>query len=137
MRPRLVDIFLGITCYHLQGHVRAYVTDSGQVEIDDLYLGVDTEGNRYVIPVEAKTAGEPLGVVQVVSLNSFAQENFPDLILRSIAIKSWTDDSIFFVRFNDSLDCDEIEVIEYRRYRLIREEQLAGGSSLDSGKIDE
>jgi hypothetical protein len=120
---RLVDIFLGITTYHLQGHVRAYIKDSGQVEIDDLYLGVDTDGNQYVIPIEAKTADEQLGVVQVTSLNAFARETFPDLILRPVAVKSWSDDSIFFMRFNETLDCDKTQVIQYRRYRLVSDEE--------------
>jgi hypothetical protein len=123
---RLIDIFLGITAYHLQGHVRAYIKDSGQVEIDDLYLGVDTDGNQYVIPIEAKTAKEPLGVIQVASLNAFGQRKFPGLILRSVAVKSWDDDSIFFIEFNNSLDSDEIEVVEYRRYRLVREDNPTG-----------
>jgi len=123
---RLVDIFLGITAYHLQGHVRAYIKDSGQVEIDDLYLGVDTDGNQHVIPIEAKTAKEPLGVIQVTSLNAFGQRKFPGLILRSVAVKSWDDDSIFFIEFNSSLDSNEIEVVEYRRYRLVREDNPTG-----------
>lgn len=122
---RLVDTFLGITAYHLQGHLRAYIPGSGQVEIDDLYLGVDTEGNQYVVPVEAKTEAEPLGVIQVVNLNAFGRENYPDLTLRSIAVKSWHDGTIFFIEFNDSEDSDGIEVIRYKRYRLVREEGLA------------
>lgn len=122
---RLVDTFLGITAYHLQGHFRAYLADSGQVEIDDLYLGVDTDGNQYVVPIEAKTADEPLGVIQIVSLNTFGRENFPDLILRSIAIKSWHDGSIFCIEFNNSLDTNKIEVVEYKRYRLVRDKGLA------------
>jgi hypothetical protein len=135
---RLVDIFLGITAYHLQGHVRAYIEDSGQVEIDDLYLGVDTDGNQYVIPIEAKTADEPLGLIQIASLNAFAQDNFPDLTLQSIAIKFWSDASIFFVAFNQALDCDDIEVTNFKRYRLIRDEHLAKKLGLEAeGHSDE
>ncbi|NDJ77369.1 MAG: endonuclease, partial [Chloroflexi bacterium] len=37
---RLVDIFTGLTAYHLQSHVRAYVDEVGQIEVDDLYVGV-------------------------------------------------------------------------------------------------
>ena len=38
---RLVDIFLGITCYSLQNHLRTTVTGMGQVETDEIYVGVD------------------------------------------------------------------------------------------------
>ncbi|MBN1311298.1 MAG: hypothetical protein JXB30_07750 [Anaerolineae bacterium] len=55
---RLVDIFTGLTAYHLQGHFRTTVTNVGQVEIDDLYIGVDTDGMGYLLPLEAKS-GSP------------------------------------------------------------------------------
>ncbi len=35
---RLVDTFVGLTAYQLQGHFRTTVQNLGQVEIDDLYL---------------------------------------------------------------------------------------------------
>ena len=38
---RLIDIFTGLTCYSLQNHLRAFVPDVGQVETDELYVGVD------------------------------------------------------------------------------------------------
>jgi len=85
----LIDTFLGITAYHVQGHIRTFMEDSGQIEIDDLYLAVDTEGRQYAIPIEAKSANEPLGVVQVASLNAFGHRSYPDLILRSVAVKAW------------------------------------------------
>lgn len=134
---RLIDIFLSLTAYHLQGHVRAYVSNSGQVEIDDLYLGVDTDGTQYVIPVEAKTADETLGIVQVVSLNAFAWENYPELTLRSVAVKSCSDGSIFFMEFNNSLDHEDIEVVQYKRYQLIRDEALAKQLGLDLESIND
>ena len=38
---RLVDIFTGITCYSLQNHLRTTVRSIGQVEIDEIYVGID------------------------------------------------------------------------------------------------
>lgn len=119
---RLVDTFLRLTAYHLQGHVRATVEGMGQVEVDDLYLGVDKDGGQYVIPIEAKTADEPLGVAQIVFQNAFAQQKYPMLKLRSVAVKSWHDKTLFFLELNRSVDPNKVEVIEYRRYRLVREE---------------
>lgn len=118
---RLVDTFLGITAYHMQGHIRTFMEDSGQIEIDDLYLGVDTDGRQYVVPIEAKGPNEPLGVVQVVSLNVYGRRAFPDLTLRSVAVKAWHDGSIFFLEFNDSQDSEKVQVVDYRHYRLVRE----------------
>lgn len=37
---RLIDIFLGVTCYSLQNHLRTTVTGIGQVETDEIYVGI-------------------------------------------------------------------------------------------------
>lgn len=52
---RLIDVFLGIACYSLQNHLRTSVRGMGQVETDELYVGVDKRGVQYVIPVQAKS----------------------------------------------------------------------------------
>lgn len=119
---RLIDTFLSITAYHLQSHVRGVVEEAGQIELDDLYLGVDTDGNRYVVPIEAKTADEPLGVIQIASMNAYAAQEFSDLTLRSVAVKSMEDGSLFFAEFTSALDAEGVEVVEYRRYRLVKQE---------------
>ena len=34
---RLIDIFLGITCYSLQNHLQTTITGIGQVETNEIY----------------------------------------------------------------------------------------------------
>ena len=55
---RLIDIFLGIACYSLQNHLRTTVVGMGQVETDEIYVGVDKGGSHYVVPVQAKGGGD-------------------------------------------------------------------------------
>lgn len=38
---RLLDIFTGVTCYSLQNHLRTTLTNIGQVETDEVYIGID------------------------------------------------------------------------------------------------
>jgi hypothetical protein len=45
---RLIDIFTGISCYSLQSHLRTTVPKVGQVETDEIYIGVDRRGAHYV-----------------------------------------------------------------------------------------
>ncbi len=40
----IIDIFTGITCYSLQNHLRTTVPDVGQVETDEVYVGIDRRG---------------------------------------------------------------------------------------------
>ena len=41
---RLIDIFLGLTTYSLQNHLRTTVKGVGQIEIDEIYVGVNQGG---------------------------------------------------------------------------------------------
>lgn len=50
---RLVDTFTGVTCYSLQNHLRTSVASMGQVETEEIYVGVDKKGIHYVFPVQA------------------------------------------------------------------------------------
>ena len=62
---RLLDIFLQLTCYHLQNHWKTSLANRGQCEIDDLYVGLNTTGKQFVIPVESKSAGDHLNKTQI------------------------------------------------------------------------
>jgi hypothetical protein len=121
---RLVDTFLSLTAYHLQGHVRSSVQDIGQVEVDDLYVGVDTDGRWYVIPIEAKSVGlkERLGVIQIRQMILFARQHYGDLILRPIGIKPLDDGSYVFLELDDEAELEAISVKRYARYRLVRDD---------------
>jgi len=120
---RLVDTFLSVTAYHLQGHVRSSVQGIGQVEVDDLYVGVDTDGRWYVIPIEAKSVGpkERLGVIQIRQMILFAKQNYSDLILRPVGIKPLDDGSYVFLEFDDKEELEAISVKRYARYKLVRD----------------
>ena len=61
---RLIDIFTGVTAYSLQNHLRTSVEGIGQIEVDELYIGVNTKGIHFVIPVQAKGRTDRLGIIQ-------------------------------------------------------------------------
>lgn len=72
---RLIDIFLGLTTYSLQNHLRTTVQGIGQIEIDELYVGLDRHGCHYVIPVQAKGGRDQIGIVQTTQDVRWVQEN--------------------------------------------------------------
>ena len=82
---RLVDVFLQITCYSLQNHLRTQVTDLGQVETDEIYVGVDRRGVHYIIPVQAKGGSDILSAVQIEQDFALCAEKFESLVCRAIA----------------------------------------------------
>ena len=61
---RLIDLFLGLVTYSLQSHLRTSVPDIGQIETDELYVGVSNTGQQFIIPVQAKGGTDRIGAVQ-------------------------------------------------------------------------
>ncbi len=125
---RLLDVFTGLACFHLQSHIRTQIAGHGQVEIDDLYVGVDKDGRGYVLPIEAKDKGEYLGIDKAVALTLFAKCRYPKLICRPLAVVREQVDQFVFVEFDPSQVLRKVEVRDMRRYLLVRDKSRAGGS---------
>jgi hypothetical protein len=96
---RLVDIFLGIACYSLQNHLRTTAPNMGQVETDELYIGIDRRGSHYVVPIQAKGGKDRLSVVQIEQDIAVCASKFPSLICRPIAAQFMKDDVIALFEF--------------------------------------
>jgi len=120
---RILDVFTGLACFHLQSHVRTQIKGHGQVEIDELYVGVDKDGRGFVLPVEGKEEGESLGIDKAVSLTLFAKAKYPELICRPIAIIREGEHQLSCVEFEPATAIDNVKVLEMRRYRLVRSEK--------------
>lgn len=114
---RLLDVFLGITSYSLQNHLRTTVKGIGQIEIDEIYVGVDRQGRQFVLPVQAKGGNDQLGVVQAKQDIECCKQKFPTLICRPIATQFMADNSIAI--FELTLERDKVKVVEERHYQLV------------------
>lgn len=118
---RLVDVFTEITCFHLQSHIRTTI-EGGQIEVDDLYVGLDQNGKAYILPLEAKSPEEKdrLNWIQVSNLVKYAKLKFPDLTCRPIAAKPVDRNTIYLIEFEDKTDFEEIGIKNIKLYKLIR-----------------
>lgn len=114
---RLIDTFLGLTTYSLQNHLRTTVKGIGQIEIDELYVGIDKRGCHYVIPVQAKGGKDQIGVVQTTQDIRFVEEKFPGLRCRAISAQ-FMDEGVVAL-FELTLQEDEIRVVDERHYKLV------------------
>jgi len=114
---RLIDTFLGLTTYSLQNHLRTTVKDIGQIEIDELYVGIDKRGCHYVIPVQAKGGKDQIGIVQTTQDIRFVEEKFPGMQCRAVSAQFMDDEVVAL--FELTLQEDEIRVVEERHYRLV------------------
>jgi len=123
---RLIDIFLGIATYSLQNHLRTSKrAEHGrtQIEIDELYVGIDVEGEHFVVPVQAKVGADRIGIVQTQQDVQFCAERFPDLKCRAVAAQSIDGGAIAL--FELVLRGDELLVKQERHYRLVDVERYS------------
>lgn len=120
---RLIDIFTGLTCYSLQNHLRTTVKDVGQVETDELYVGLDRRGVQYAIPVQAKGAKDQIGQVQIEQDIALCREKFPELLCIPIAAKFIRPDLIALFAFESTES--EIAIASERHYHLVDTDNLS------------
>src|SRR3990167_4136471 len=119
---RLIDTFLGITTYSLQNHLRTTVDGIGQIEIDELYIGLDRNGCHYAIPVQAKGGNDQIGVVQTTQDIRFVEQRFSGMRCRAISVQFMAGGIV--AMFELTLQDDELRVVEERHYKLVPAEQL-------------
>lgn len=114
---RLIDVFLGIAAYSLQNHLRTTVKGIGQIEIDEIYVGLDKHGRQFVIPVQAKGGADKHGVVQTQQDIALCSQAFPGLICRPVSAQFMTDDRI--AMFELTVVDGSVKVMEERHYQLV------------------
>ncbi len=119
---RLIDIFLGITCYSLQSHLRTTITGIGQIETDEIYVGVDKKGRQFIIPVQAKGGSDKLGITQIEQDVELCKQKYPELICRAVACQFITSDIVAMFEFSveEGKIVKEIE----RHYKIIEAEEI-------------
>ena len=121
---RLIDIFLGIATYSLQNHLRTTVKDLGQIEIDELYVGLSRNGQQYTIPVQAKGNSDKLSSAQAEQDYLWCRERYAVLTCRPISAQFMPDRTIAL--FELSVDKEnEVHVVEERHYRLVPRDQIS------------
>lgn len=126
---RLIDIFTRVTCYSLQNHLRTTVPDMGQVETDEIYVGIDQRGAQYVFPVQAKGGTDQLGIVQIEQDFALCATKFPQLICRPIAAQFIEDNLIALFVFEE--DKNGVAISEEKHYRLVPPEQMTDDDLAD------
>ena len=114
---RLIDIFTGVACYSLQNHLRTTVPNLGQIETDEIYVGLDKRGSHYVLPVQAKGGNDVLSVVQIEQDIALCANKFPSLICRPIGAQFMEDDLIALFEFEQGKN--GIAISSEKHYRLV------------------
>jgi hypothetical protein len=119
---RLIDVFTGVACYSLQSHLRTFVQDMGQVETDEIYVGVSKTGEQFVFPIQAKGAKDSVGIIQVEQDIALCDSKFPTLRCRPIAAQFVAEDLVALFEFQ--VLKGEVSIKEERHYQLVPNDDL-------------
>lgn len=137
---RLVDIFLGITAASLQNHLRTKVPNYGQIEIDELYVGVDARGAQFIVPVQAKGGKDKLGVIQTIQDTIYCQSTagYANADVRPVSaqfIPGVKGEEPTIAMFELQFDGDEVTIRQERHYKLVRSSDI-GPADLAAYRAD-
>lgn len=116
---RILDIFTEVACYSVQNHLRTTVPKIGQVETDEVYVGIDKCGRQYVFPVQAKGGKDKIGAVQIEQDIMLCRHKYPNLICRAIAAQFV--DSNRIVMFEFKLENQSIRKVQEKHYCLVKD----------------
>lgn len=119
---RLIDIFTGVTCYSLQNHLRTSIAGIGQVETDEIYVGVDKRGVHHVFPVQAKGGRDKLNIVQIEQDFALCVSKFPELLAHPIGAQFMADGSIALFEFK--MTEDGVKIAGEKHYKLVSPDEV-------------
>jgi len=124
---RLVDIFTGITCFSVQNHLRTTVSGIGQLEVDEIYVGINTRGTHFVIPCQAKSPDDRFGIVQVMQDIALCEERYPIAICKPVALQFMTENSVAVLEFTviDEGELLRLNIVEEKQYELVPRAQIS------------
>ncbi|MCA9972782.1 MAG: hypothetical protein KC425_21330 [Anaerolineales bacterium] len=124
---RLIDLFTGLTCYSVQNHLRTTVGNIGQVEVDEIYVGLNKRGAQFVLPCQAKSPGDRFGIVQVMQDMALCAERYPMAICRPIALQFTGENHVAILELTvrEEEDVLRLNVVEEKQYQLIPRDQIS------------
>ena len=89
----------------------------GQVETDEIYVGVDKNGSHYVIPVQAKGEKDTLSRVQIEQDIGLCADRLPSLICRPVGAQPMRDNLIVLFEFEHA--SGDVRVVSEKHYQLV------------------
>jgi hypothetical protein len=118
---RLIDIFTGLTSYSIQNHYRTTVPDLGQIEIDEIYVGISKNGTHYVMPCQAKSPKDHFGVVQAYQDVLLCRYQYAGAICRPIGIQFTGPNSMALLELEivEEEEIFKMNIVEEKHYRLV------------------
>ena len=114
------------------GIIARYASGIGQVETDEIYIGLDRRGVHYVFPVQAKGGKDKINIVQIEQDAALCRHKFPSLVCRPIAAQFMRDDLIVLFDFEE--DANGLSLSSEKHYRLVLPDKITA-SDLEAYRV--
>ncbi len=143
---RLVDVFCRCVAHSLQNHLRTKVEGIGQIEIDELYVAANRQGEHFIIPVQAKKKQDRLGVSQLLQDLEYCRVKYPDMRPRPLGaqLMSHKEDGrtydkivIFEFECRDEPDDVVIRKVSERHFVLLPHSQITASDFSEAERRSE
>ncbi len=95
----------------------------GQIETDELYVGLDKKGIHYILPIQAKGGTDQLGIVQIEQDYAMCFIKYPNLICIPIAAQFIEEDLIALFSFESSEK--GMLINSEKHYKLVEPDSLS------------
>jgi hypothetical protein len=102
--------------------MKTTVVTIGQVEIDEIYVGINKKGTQYVLPVQAKGGTNQLSVIQTRQDIRCCAEKFPGLVCRPVSVQFLFDKVVCMFELVE--EEGEIRVLEEKHYHLLPADEI-------------
>jgi hypothetical protein len=99
------------------------VPEMGQIETDELYIGLDKKGIHYIIPIQAKGGSDQIGIIQIEQDFEMCKTKFPNLVC--IPISAQFIDNNLIALFSFELSETGISINSEKHYRLVASKELS------------
>jgi hypothetical protein len=94
----------------------------GQVETDEIYVGVDKKGAHYVFPIQAKGGTDRLSIVQIEQDFAVCAHKFPALICRPIAAQFMHEGVMALFEFEEGEN--GLGIASEKHYKLVPPDEV-------------
>ena len=117
----IIDFLTGLICYSIQNNLRTTVATIGQIEVDEIYVGINKRSTHFVIPWQAKSRSDSFGIVQVLQDVALCQVRYPSAICKPIAFQFTGADSVAVLELavREESGILKLSTVDEKHYRLI------------------
>lgn len=119
---RIVDSFVGFSCFSLPPHPRKTLSSQAQLTIDEMYFGIDKFGHKQVMPVVSLGKEQPLWLSMALRIWESYYAEYASDTCHPIITRFITEKVIAFWVFELSQNHFGLET--ERHYRLVRPDEL-------------